>query len=292
MKNNENAEQVVLMDTLDLINKVDTSVLTPEEEQEYFKRIEQGDEQAKEEFANHNLRLVVAIATHNFASQSKRKLYSMNDVIQEGIIGLMIAIDKFEWRKGFKFSTYATDWIYQTIDRAIDGAGRTVKIPAGKLYVVKQFTKIKNDLLNKNNVMPTFEEVAHHLEWTDDYIKYCLSLGIEPLSFSAKSNQYNGEAKTLGEQIGDQYSDETNEEMIDRELLHLSLEAIINKVLIGKEKEVFCLLHGQNDEGIEYNHDEVAEKLNMSVDEVVSHDHHAFQQLRASEYVETLRSYL
>ncbi len=140
-------------------------LLTKAQEQELAKRVEEGDEAAKEQMINANLRLVVSLA---------RRYQGLDlpllDLIQEGIFGLIRAVEKFDWRKGFKFSTYATFWIRQAIQRGIENKARTIRIPVNVSQRERRVTRVERDLGTKLGRPPTDEEVAEGAELTLDQL--------------------------------------------------------------------------------------------------------------------------
>ncbi|MCW2966533.1 MAG: sigma-70 family polymerase sigma factor [Solirubrobacteraceae bacterium] len=135
-------------------------LLTPAEEIELSKRIERGDLQAKEHMINANLRLVVSIARKY---QGVGELCLL-DLIQEGIIGLIRAVEKFDWRKGFRFSTYATLWIRQALQRGLADRGRTIRLPANVAQRERRIARVERELATKLGREPTIEEIAEGAE--------------------------------------------------------------------------------------------------------------------------------
>src|SRR3954468_1798669 len=137
-------------------------LLTPQEEIELAKRIERGDLEAKDRLVNSNLRLVVSIA-RKYRTAGELTLL---DLIQEGILGLIRAAEKFDWRKGFRFSTYATLWIRQAIQRGLADRGRTIRLPANVAQRERTIARVERELAAKNGQDPTDEEIAAAAELT------------------------------------------------------------------------------------------------------------------------------
>src|SRR3954454_14534291 len=136
-------------------------LLTPAQELELAKRIERGDLDAKELMVNSNLRLVVSIARRYVGHG-----LPMTDLVQEGMIGLIRAAEKFDWRKGFRFSTYATLWIRQSIQRGLDNTARMVRLPANLAQRARKVARMTSDLTKELERDPTVEEVAEACDLT------------------------------------------------------------------------------------------------------------------------------
>jgi RNA polymerase primary sigma factor len=141
-------------------------LLTAVQEVELAKRIERGDDKAKEQMINSNLRLVVSIA-----KRYQGHGLALLDLIQEGIIGLIRAAEKFDWRKGFKFSTYATWWIKQAVQRGVANKARTIRIPVHVVEREQKVLRAERELIAKNEKTPTEEEIAEHAELSVKHVR-------------------------------------------------------------------------------------------------------------------------
>ena len=215
-------------------------LLKPEDEPILAKRILEGDEEAKNTLINANLRLVVNIAKH-YVGRGMLFL----DLIQEGNLGLMKAVDKFDYEKGFKFSTYATWWIRQAITRAIADQARTIRIPVHMVETINKMTRVQRQLIQDLGREPTAEEISEAMggELTAKRIREIQRIAMEPVSLETPIGEEDD--SHLGDFIEDKDS-ESPVEYTTRQLLKEELYGIL-KDLSDREERVIRLRYGLDD---------------------------------------------
>ena len=216
-------------------------LLKPEEEPILAKKILEGDEAAKQRLINCNLRLVVNIAKH-YVGRGMQFL----DLIQEGNLGLMKAVDKFDYTKGYKFSTYATWWIRQAITRAIADQARTIRIPVHMVETINKMTRIQRQLIQDLGREPTAEEISEAIggELSPKRIREIQRIALEPVSLETPIGEEDDS------HLGDFIEDKESESPVDyttRQLLKQELEAILGE-LGERESKVIRMRYGLDDD--------------------------------------------
>lgn len=273
------------LDTLKLYLESLPPLLTPEEERKYAYLSATGNEEAKHRLIESNLRLVISIAKRYCKAS---KTVTLQDLIQEGNIGLMKAADRFDYTKGYKFSTYATWWIRQGIRRFIADTSRTIRIPANQYEYVRKMNAIKSRLFNELQRMPTDIELAQALEITVDKLHYLQNIEIDAVSLSAPIND-NDDTDVLGDFIEDK-STNVEEEIVKKEYLESFKNAVLeSKMLDQREKEIICLRYGINCDRA-HSLEEIGQKMGVTRERIRQIENKSLRKLARDKNIKKYNS--
>ena len=257
-------------------------LLTADEEMDLAQRMEQGDEEAKKRLCEANLRLVVSIAKR-YVGRGMLFL----DLIQEGNLGLIKAVDKFDWRKGFKFSTYATWWIRQSITRSIADQARTIRIPVHLVETINKQIRVTRQLLQELGRDPTPEEIAAEMEIPVEKVREISKIAQEPVSLETP----------IGEEedshLGDFIPDEDVPSPADAAAFSMLKEQLdeVLSTLTDREQEVLRLRFGLDD-GRQRTLEEVGQMFKVTRERIRQIEAKALRKLRHPNRSKRLRDYL
>lgn len=257
-------------------------LLSGSEEIELAKRMEQGDDEAKKRLCEANLRLVVSIAKR-YVGRGMLFL----DLIQEGNLGLIKAVDKFDWRKGYKFSTYATWWIRQAITRSIADQARTIRIPVHMVETINKLIRISRQLLQEYGREPTPEEIALEMDITEEKVREILKIAQEPVSLETPIGEE--EDSHLGDFIPDEDvpapADAAAFSMLKAQLVE------VLDTLTEREQKVLKLRFGLDD-GRARTLEEVGRRFDVTRERIRQIEAKALRKLRHPSRSKKLKDYL
>ena len=257
-------------------------LLTNEEEKELALAVEAGDVEAKQRLAEANLRLVVSIAKR-YVGRGMQFL----DLIQEGNMGLMKAVDKFDYSKGFKFSTYATWWIRQAITRAIADQARTIRIPVHMVETINKLVREQRNLLQELGQDPTPEQIAERMDMTPDKVREILKIAQEPVSLETPIGEEDDS------HLGDFIEDEVIENPVDYTtsiVLREQLDEVLD-TLTDREENVLRLRFGLDD-GKMRTLEDVGKVFNVTRERIRQIEAKALRKLRQPSRSKPLRDFI
>lgn len=257
-------------------------LLTNEEEKELAVAVAEGDLMAKQRLAEANLRLVVSIAKR-YVGRGMQFL----DLIQEGNMGLMKAVDKFDYSKGFKFSTYATWWIRQAITRAIADQARTIRIPVHMVETINKLVREQRNLLQDLGQDPTPEQIAERMDMTPDKVREILKIAQEPVSLETPIGEEDDS------HLGDFIEDEVIENPVDyttRVVLREQLDEVLD-TLTDREENVLRLRFGLDD-GKMRTLEDVGKVFNVTRERIRQIEAKALRKLRHPSRSKQLKDFM
>ncbi len=261
-----------------------TELLSSDEEKELAKKIEKGDEECRRRFIKANLRLVVSIAKR-YVNRSPN--LNILDLIQEGNIGLSRAVDKFDYRRGFKFSTYAHWWIRQAITRALADQSRTIRIPVHMVETISKYTQVKRRLFQELGREPLAEEIATEMNVQVEKIYHIQKISQEVISLESPLGD-DDEDSSLSDFVQDEKS-LTPQQSAARALLREKIKSILVD-LTPREREILGMRFGLED-GVMHTLEEVGKKFGVTRERIRQIEAKSLSKIKQHERSHTLEGY-
>ncbi|MBI2055868.1 MAG: sigma-70 family RNA polymerase sigma factor [Candidatus Sungbacteria bacterium] len=260
------------------------SLLTGDEEKDLARRIEKGDEEARKKLLQANLRLVVSVAKR-YVGRSPH--LTLLDLIQEGNIGLFKAVEKFDYRRGYKFSTYATWWIRQAITRAIADQARTIRIPVHMVETISKYQQVKRRLFQDLGREPLAEEIASEMGLEVEKVRHIEKIEQDTVSLEAPVGE-DDEDSVLGEFIVDEKTLSPSQ-VAARRLLRDQLMTIISE-LTPREQKILSMRFGLED-GVTHTLEEVGKEFGVTRERIRQIEAKALERIRMHDTAKKLESY-